>query len=236
VIKKKPWTEVAKDIFDAIASGAAKRWKTPTHAEIQKIRRDLVTDNEVGDAKRVYEAELRSGWDSYHTIRAVISGAQDLRQVTTIQAGAIEAARAGNVTRLVDCLSARKPLSDDDRDRLAAYIAMKKRPRLWSPELVRALSRSPTTDDEYDLLADVVAEIGQRRGGVLDKPAHRVARLAEVLLSCVHGRVRHCDKDKARTAVIEYASEIEAHENGTTIDPERVRNILDHPKTRGHKR
>jgi hypothetical protein len=38
------------------------------------------------------------------------------------------------------------------------------------------------------------------------------------------------------TAVIEYACELEGDESGAAIDPERVRNLLDHPKTRGHKR
>ena len=122
-------------------------------------------------------------------------------------------------------------MSDSDRDRLDAYIATKKRRRLWPPELVRALGRSPTTDDDYDLLANVVAEIGCRRGGELNKPAHRAARLTEVLLS-LWRRVPAA----LRTGVIEAACEIEGSETGKKITPDRVRDILDHPKTRAHKR
>ena len=53
-------------------------------------------------------------------------------------------------------------MTDDDRDRLAAYIATKVRRRRWPPELARALGRSPTEDD-FDLLADLVEE--QDAGG-----------------------------------------------------------------------
>jgi hypothetical protein len=185
----------------------------------------------LGHARRVYEAGLRSGWDSYHTVRADISGPS--RQVTTVEGGAIAAARTGNVGRLVDCLRARKPMTDDDRDRLAAYLATKLRRRRWPPELVRALSRSPTEDD-YDLLADCVEATGRQRGRVLDEPAHRAARLAEVLMSLVRGHIR--GRDKVRDAMIERACEIEGDESGVAIDHDRVRNLLLHPKARGHKR
>jgi hypothetical protein len=125
---------------------------------------------------------------------------------------------------------ARKPLTDGDRDLLAAYIATKVRRRRWPPELVRALSRPPTEDD-FDLLADVAEATGRHPGGVFDEPAHRAARTAEVLLS-----LRRRVPASVRDAVIDHACEIEGRESGAKIDPDRVRNLFDHPKARGHKR
>jgi hypothetical protein len=57
----------------------------------------------LGKARRDHEAYLRSAWE--HDYGA-----------------AIEAARSGDVARLVDLLRARRPLTDDDFDRLADYI------------------------------------------------------------------------------------------------------------------
>jgi hypothetical protein len=176
----------------------------------------------VGDARRVYEAQQRSGWDTYYTVR---TGPPDARLV---QDGAIEAARAGDVRRLVDCLRGRKPLTDDDRNRLVDYIATRARRRYWPPELVCALSKLPTEEKDYDWLADFVGAVGRRRGGVLDAPVHRAARLAEVFTSLVRGRV----PAPVRTAMIERACEIEGDEAGIVIDPERVHDLLKHPKAR----
>ena len=152
--------------------------KGPSASAILASRREKVKPAElrrIGQALEHREARLRSGWDCYHTVRAVISGPDDLRQWTNVPDGAIEAARHGDVSRLLDCLRAHKPFEVGDRDRLAAYIAMKKRRRLWSPELVRALN-CPPTDDDYDLLADVVAEVGRKRGRVFDAPWARIAQ------------------------------------------------------------
>src|SRR5437588_12193670 len=83
-------------------------WRRPSADEIRALRRARVSADaakKVGNARRTYEAQLRSGWDSY--------------------CGAIEAARGGNIARLVDCLRARKALADSDRDRLAAFVAIK---------------------------------------------------------------------------------------------------------------
>jgi hypothetical protein len=175
----------------------------------------------IGDARRVYEAQQRSGWDAYYTVRA---------GPRLIQAGAIEAARAGDVRRLVDCLRGRKPLTDDDRNRLVDYIATRARRRYWPPELVCALSKLPTEEKDYDWLADLVEAVGRRRGGVLDAPVHRAARLAEVFISLVlvRGRV----PARVRTAMIERACEIEGDETGIDIDPERVHDLLKHPQAR----
>jgi hypothetical protein len=123
--------------------------RVPSADEIRALRRARVSAadaKKVGDARRAYEARLRSGWDSY--------------------CGAIEAARGGNVARLVDCLRARKAVADGDRDRLAAFVATKVRRRRWPPELVRALGRGAPTEGDFDLLADLVEVIGRRPGGV----------------------------------------------------------------------
>ena len=150
------------------------------------------------------------GWDSYE--------------------GAIEAADDGDADRLVLCLRGQKPLATRDRDRLATYIGKKIRRRLWPRWLVDALSRPPTEDD-YDLLADLVAKVGRKRGQVADAPAHRAARLARVLLSLVSGRI----DARLRTAVIAVACKIEGDESGVEIDPERVRKLLNNLRARETK-
>jgi hypothetical protein len=164
----------------------------------------------IGQAHRRYKARLRSGWDRYEN--------------------AIAAAYAGDTDRLVDCLRARKPLADGDRDRLVTYIGTKMRRRRWPLKLAHALGCPPTADD-YDLLADVVGKVGRKRGRVFDAPAHRAARLAEALLS---GWPERLDA-RQRATVIAYACEIEGDESGVTIDPERVRNLLSHPTARAHR-
>jgi hypothetical protein len=186
----------------------------PSADEVQAVRRARVTADEakkVGDARRVYEAELRSGWDNYR--------------------GAIAAARAGDVSRLVDCLRGRKPLTDGDYELLAAYIARKVRRRRWPAELVCALSGAPTDDADFDLLAELVESAGRAPGGMLDEPVHRAARLAEVLMSLVSGRIPAA----MRTAMIELACEIESDDADVAINPEQVRDLLNRPKARRHK-
>jgi hypothetical protein len=186
-------------------------WRKPTADEIRALRRERVSADaakKVGDARRTYEARLRSGWDSY--------------------CGAIAAARGGNVARLVDCLRARKALADSDRGHLELYVARKKRPRRWPPELVRALGRGAPNESDFDLLAGLVEMIGRRPGGVRDWPVHRAARLAEVLLPLWGRRV----PDAIRNAVIAYACEVEADDAGLAIEPERVRDLLNRPRAR----
>jgi hypothetical protein len=168
---------------------------------------EVLNQRLVGKQRRIYEAGLRSGWDSYH--------------------GAIAAAREGDVRRLVDCLRGRKPLTDGDRKSLADYIATKVRRRRWPPELERALGESPTEDD-YDVLADIVERTGRGRGGVSDEPAHRAARIARVILSLWRGPV----PDKVRESVVERTCKREGDQSGVVIDPELVHNILDHPTAR----
>jgi hypothetical protein len=189
------------------------RERGPSADEIRAQRRARVSADaakKLGDARRIEEARLRSGWDSY--------------------CGAIEAARGGNVARLVDCLRARKAFADSDRDRLAAFLATKVRRRRWPPELVRALGREAPSEGDFDLLADFVEAIARRPGGVRDQPVHRAARLAEVLMSLRGRRV----PDAIRTAVIAYACNVEADDAGVAIEPERVRDLLNRPRTRRH--
>jgi hypothetical protein len=161
-------------------------------------------------ARRAYEAWLRSGWDGY--------------------CGAIEAARGGNSARLVDCLRGRKALADDDRDRLAGFVATKARRRRWPPELVHALGRGGPSERDFDLLADFVEAIARRPGGVRDESVHRAARLAEVLLSLRDRRV----PDPVRTVTIAYACKVEGDDTGMAIEPERVRDLLNRPRARRH--
>jgi len=146
----------------------------------------------------------------------------------TATAAQSEAARGGNVARLVDCLRARKALADGDGDRLAAFIATKLRRRRWPPEVVRALGSAAPTEGDFDLLADFVETIGRRPGGVRDQPLHRASRLAEVLLSLLGRRV----PDAMRTATIKYACETEGDDAGLAIEPERVRDLLNRPRAR----
>jgi len=220
--------------------------KGPSASAILAERRKVMRPAElrrIGQELERRDARLRSGWDRYHTVRAVISGPDEPRQWTKVPDGAIEAARHGDVSRLLDCLLARKPFEDGDRDRLAAYIGMKKRRCLWSPELERALSCPPTdaagacargqcADDDYDLLADVVAEVGRKRGRVFDAPAHRAARLAEVLLS-----LAGLERIPAllREATIAYGCELVGDESGVKIETETVHNLLSHPTARAHR-
>ncbi len=202
-------------------------WRVPADKvrEIRRANREGL--KRVGKARLISEAAQRSGWDSYHTVLVIISGPPDSRRITTVDAGAIEAARAGDVSRLVVSLRGRKPLANDDRKRLAAYIATRVRRRCWPPELTRALSRDPTEED-FDLLADLVERIGRKPGGVFDEMAHRAARLAEAIQSLWGRRI----PASMRAAIINCACEIEGNESGTEVAPERVRNILDHPKRR----
>jgi hypothetical protein len=76
-----------------------------------------------GKAQREYDAAQRSAWDSYSRSRVIISGPPNARQCTTVEAGAIAAARAGDVSRLLDLLRAHRPLAEEnDLDALADYI------------------------------------------------------------------------------------------------------------------
>lgn len=169
-----------------------------------------------GHARRIYEAAQRSGWDAYRTI----TFKQDSERITKMSSGAIAAARAGDVTRLVDCLRGRKPLTDGDRLSLAAYIATKAPPRRWLEGLGDALLTK--TDADYDILADFIEKIGRGRGRQRNGPVHTATRLAAVLMSV--GLIKD--------AAIKRACEMVSEEAGTPIGDEQVRDLLDRPKKR----
>jgi hypothetical protein len=91
-----------------------------------------------------------------------------------------------DVSRLVDCLRGRKPLTADDCDRLRRYFLIKLRRRFWPDWLAYALCYDDYKrpfDLDYDRLADLVKKIGRRRGGVYDELIHRTARLVDAILS-----------------------------------------------------
>ena len=49
--------------------------KRPSADDVQALRRDHARElKKLGDARRVYEADLGSGWDAYYTTRACVSG------------------------------------------------------------------------------------------------------------------------------------------------------------------
>ena len=68
-----------------------------------RAKRGKATLTPLGQALRARDAYLRSAWEADYS-------------------AAIEAAHAGDVARLVDCLRGRKPLTDDDFERLAGYV------------------------------------------------------------------------------------------------------------------
>ena len=198
-------------IHNFLPSTTAQCGRVPSADEIRALRRARVSaadTKKVGDARRAYEAGLRSGWDDY--------------------CGAIEAARGGNVARLVDCLRARKALADGDGDRLAAFIATKLRRRRWPPEVVRALGSAAPSRRRLRSARRFRRDDRTPPGGVRDQPLHRAARLAEVLLSLLGRRV----PDAMRTATIKYACETEGDDAGVAIEPERVRDLLNRPRAR----
>jgi hypothetical protein len=195
-------------------------------------RRKLVDPaklRETGQAYEHYEAGLRSRWDSYEGAIAAAEGDPD-----PLVDG--KRARKPNPDRLVDCLRAHKPLVGRDRDLLAAYFATRIRRRRWPRWRENAVSQAIAADD-YDLLADLVAKVGRKRGRVANAPAHRVARLATELLSLVRlarelqslGRelglqAQMQEVDYARRdSVIDYAREVEGGESEGEIASEQDR-------------
>ena len=124
------------------------------------------------------------------------------------------------------------------------------RRRRWPRWRKNAVSRAIAADD-YDLLADLVAEVGRKRGRILNAPAHRAARLATELLSLVGlartlqslgralGRAHrkrglYWPQEQAtdyarRDSVIDYACEVEGVEIGQEQERDSVRKLLNNP-------
>lgn len=173
--------------------------------------------SERGDARRIYEAAQRSGWDSYRRLTVKINANG---QRIKYSEGAIAAARYGEVARLVDCLRGRKPLTDADRVSLAVFMTTKLRRRYLPKQLGDALLTK--SDADYDTLADFVEQTGRRRGRQRSKPVHDATLLTEALMSL--GLIK--------AAAIKRACEIVGEEAGTSIGDEQVRDLLDRPKKR----
>ena len=145
---------------------------------------------------------------------------------------AIAAAHARDVARLVDCLRARKPFMDADRELLAAYFAKRLR-RRTAPQLVHKLMRAPT-DYDFEVLAALVQAYGRRRGRPLNKWVHRVAQEVEVVERSLWGAGPI--PDELRTELIERYCTLMGAENGVTIEPDQVRDLLNREKARRRKR
>lgn len=165
--------------------------------------------SKLGEARRVYEAALRSAWDEYRHITVKRAG----ERIVKTSDGAIAAARAGNVTRLVDCLRGRKPLTNDDCIALTAFIAARLPRRRWPKRLSDALR--DRTDDDYGVLADFVEKIGRRRGRQRNELVHDTARLAEVLVST----------GLAKGDAIELACKIVSKETDKIDDEEKTHDL-----------
>jgi hypothetical protein len=170
-----------------------------------------------GDARRVYEAALRSGWDAYRRVTVTRVG----ERVINENSAAIEAARAGNVTRLVDCLRGHKLLTEEDRIAFVAFVETKV-PWRWPRWRWLADALCNQTDEDFDELADLVEKTGRRPGRPRNEPVHAATRLAEVLMS-----VGLC-----REVAVERACEIVSEEAGEPVSSEKVCDLLDHPKNR----
>jgi hypothetical protein len=172
-----------------------------------------------GDTRRVYEAALRSSWDSYRRITVTRIGERFIKEVS----GAIAAARTGDVARLVDCLRGRKLLTEEDRIAFVAFVGTKV-PWRWPRWRWLADALCNQTDEDFDELADLVEKTGRRPGRPRNEPVHAAARLAEVLMS-----VGLC-----REAAVERACEIVSEEAGEPVSSQKVCDLLDHAKNRRH--
>jgi len=179
-----------------------------------------------GEARRSYEAALRSEWDNYRSISVERVGGR----ITKKSGGAIMAAHAGNVTRLVDCLRGRKVLANDDASFVADFIATKVPRKRWPKRVGDALSNR--TDADYDILADFVEKLGRGRGRQRNEPVHAAARLTEVMLTLVEGSKKTA---KLLDATIADACKMISRETGTSVPDEQVRELLNRPKKRRRK-
>jgi hypothetical protein len=161
---------------------------------------------EIGKARREREARLRSGWDAY--------------------TAAIEVAGRGDASRLVDLLRARRPLTDDDFDRLTPFFSTRLRRRRWPDWLADALCKRPV-ELPYDRLTALADRLGRRRGRMHNDLAHRTARLVDVLL--LGRRV----SAGTRNVVIAYALVIICNEAGEHLSlVRRAESVVAKTKTR----
>ena len=117
-------------------------------------------DDEKRRAIRRSEADLASAWDNY--------------------AGAIDAAKGGDQTRLVNLLRGQRPLEDADRTMLADYIAT-------FPGGQGLLRAPPLAEQDFDLLAHFIVAMNRGRGRYRDEDVRAVARTAEALKPLARG-------------------------------------------------
>jgi len=117
-------------------------------------------DDEKRRAIRRSEADLVSAWDNY--------------------AAAIDAAKGGDQTRLVNLLRGHRPLEDADRTMLADYIAT-------FPGGQGLLRAPPLGEQDFDLLAAFIVAVNRGRGRYRDEEVRAVARTAEALKPLARG-------------------------------------------------
>ena len=110
-------------------------------------------DDEKRRAIRRSEADLVSAWDNY--------------------AAAIDAAKGGHQTRLVNLLRGHRPLEDADRTMLADYIA--------------TFPGGPFGVQDFDSLAHFIVAMNRGRGRCRDEDVRAVARTAEALKPLARG-------------------------------------------------
>jgi hypothetical protein len=116
-------------------------------------------DDEKRRAIRRSEADLVSAWDNY--------------------AAAIDAAKGGDQTRLVNLLRGHRPL-EADRTMLADYIAT-------FPGGQGLLRAPPLGEQDFDLLAHFIVAMNRGRGRYRDEDVRAVARTAEALKPLARG-------------------------------------------------
>ena len=117
------------------------------------------SDDEKRRAIRRSEADLVSAWDNY--------------------AAAIDAAKGGDQTRLVNLLRGHRPL-EADRTMLADYIAT-------FPGGQGLLRAPPLGEQDFDLLAHFIVAMNRGRGRYRDEDVRAVARTAEALKPLARG-------------------------------------------------
>jgi hypothetical protein len=117
-------------------------------------------DDEKRRAIRRSEADLVSAWDNY--------------------AAAIDAAKGGQQTRLLNLLRGHRPLEDADRTMLADYIST-------FPGGQGLLRAPPLGEQDFDFLAHFIIAMNRGRGRWRDEDVRAVARTAEALKPLARG-------------------------------------------------
>jgi hypothetical protein len=179
-------------------------------------------------AQREHAAALRSSWDSYCSPRVKMSGPPKVRQIDDrIEAGAIAAARAGDVSRLANLLRAHRQPTNEDLDALADFIEVTAK---------RAANR-PRDEPVHEAawLATIIMH--------MDKPLDAAVWVDEATPNQEEPKlyyrpavIPYSDAvrvtSEKRDAAINVACKVIANERGVVVDPERVRDLLNRPKKR----